>query len=343
MTQSDRMPLPLRFDVDGLVPVVIQDAGRGDVLMVGFMNDEALAATRATGRVHFWSRSRNRLWRKGETSGHEQAVDQISVNCEQNSLLIKVHQIGAVCHDGYSTCYYRRLESDNRLTITQERAFDPVVVYPGEAQADLAQLTRDLMATYALLRDHDLSAASATSRSLRAAEDTVTPRIADELSELAGVLNGTHRHGDIVEDVRLEATQVLYWVLLATLRTGNDWTTLRPDRALTTPDSALQRGTVAELLQADAESWRTATFTGAELAARCHATLALVAQACVAVAIEPREIVAADLRDLSSSPYLATLLDRRSAAAVEALPNKAEDAHQHTTDLGRDRGEAVWR
>src|SRR5262245_60940310 len=104
--------LPIRLDENGLVPVVVQDVDSGDILMMAFMNVEALEATRQTGRSHFWSRSRQKLWRKGESSGHEQIVDEILINCEQNSLLLKVRQVGAVCHDGYNTCYYRVLEPD---------------------------------------------------------------------------------------------------------------------------------------------------------------------------------------------------------------------------------------
>jgi phosphoribosyl-AMP cyclohydrolase len=102
-------PDVIRFGEDGLAPVVVQDTVTGDVLMLAFMNEEALRLTRETGKAHFWSRSRGTLWRKGETSGHEQLVDAIRVNCERNSLLLLVRQIGAVCHDGYSTCYYREI------------------------------------------------------------------------------------------------------------------------------------------------------------------------------------------------------------------------------------------
>src|SRR5688500_7800896 len=110
---ADLATLPVRFGADGLIPAVIQDADTDAVLMVGFMNANALALTRSTGRVHFWSRSREKLWRKGETSGHEQIVEAIYINCEHNSLLLTVRQIGAACHDGFPTCFYRRLEPDN--------------------------------------------------------------------------------------------------------------------------------------------------------------------------------------------------------------------------------------
>jgi phosphoribosyl-AMP cyclohydrolase len=93
-------PQSLQFGADGLAPVVVQDAVSGDVLMLAYMNDAALRLTQETGRAHYWSRGRNALWRKGETSGHEQLVDEIRINCEPSSLLLLVRQIGAVCHNG---------------------------------------------------------------------------------------------------------------------------------------------------------------------------------------------------------------------------------------------------
>ncbi|MBV9257219.1 MAG: phosphoribosyl-AMP cyclohydrolase, partial [Ktedonobacteraceae bacterium] len=100
----------VKFDRQGLVPVVIQDVTSKEVLMVAFMNEEALRLTRETGQTHFFSRSRNTIWHKGEQSGNVQEVRNIFINCEENSLLIQVVQHGsAACHDGYSSCYYRRL------------------------------------------------------------------------------------------------------------------------------------------------------------------------------------------------------------------------------------------
>jgi len=307
---------PIRFGPDGLIPAVIQDADTGDVLMVGFMNAEALAATRATGRTHFWSRSRNTLWRKGETSGHEQIVESIAVNCEQNSLLLTVRQLGAVCHEGYATCFYRRLEPDNTLTTVRERVFDPTTVYgtAPEPATDLATASRLLYGAYAYLRGHDLAAASATSARLRAPDDGTLPRrVADELRELAGVLDGTHRHHDPRSDALLEGTQVLYWVLLVALRAGVTWDQLRPDRALATREDSLAPGTAARLLRAAAGRWGTDTAHARDVAARCHATLALAAQACAAAGITPDELLAADLAELRARPYLAPYFARHSS------------------------------
>lgn len=336
MTAPPSQFLPVCFDDDGLVPVVIQDAVRGDVLMVGFMNEDALKATRTTGRVHFWSRSRRKLWRKGETSGHEQVVDQIAVNCDQNSLLIKVHQMGAVCHDGYPTCYYRRLEPDNSLTVTHGRAFDPTDVYDTPPRAELAGLTRELMATYALLRDHDLTALSSTSRRLRDPDDTATSRLAGELGELAGVLDGTHRHHGVREDVTLEASQVVYWTLLVSLRAGLSWARVRPDLALTTACDAMQFSTLSALIRNDAESWRRRAPHG-DVAAPGHASLTLVAQACLAVGVDPVDIVAADLRELLAKPYVAALIARHAAPPIR-MAAEAEGA----SGLIRNEGDPIW-
>ena len=119
---SGNAPQGVQFGADGLAPVVVQDAVSGDVLMLAYMNEDALRLTHETGRAHYWSRGRNALWRKGETSGHEQMVDEIRVNCERNSLLLLVRQVGAVCHDGYPTCFYRRAGPDGSLT-DRPRAF----------------------------------------------------------------------------------------------------------------------------------------------------------------------------------------------------------------------------
>ena len=124
------MPPGLRFDERGLIPVVVQEAATGAVLLLAYMNAEALDETLRTGRAHYWSRSRDRLWRKGERSGREQVVAALYVNCEQNSLLLRVHQLGgAACHTGYPTCYYRMLAPDGTWQEVEERIFDPPDVY----------------------------------------------------------------------------------------------------------------------------------------------------------------------------------------------------------------------
>lgn len=101
----------LTFDDRGLIPAVIQDAENGDVLMVAWMNDEAVRRTLESGRTWFWSRSREELWRKGDTSGHVQHVREVRYDCDADTLLVKVIQEGAACHTGERSCFHRRLEA----------------------------------------------------------------------------------------------------------------------------------------------------------------------------------------------------------------------------------------
>ena len=117
---------------DGLVTAVIQDHATGRVLMVGFMNQEAFRQTVETGFATFWSRSRRQLWLKGETSGHRLLVKEISTDCDRDALLVKVDAQGpGVCHEGYQSCFFRRLE-DGEWKVSEPRAFDPQAVYGGK-------------------------------------------------------------------------------------------------------------------------------------------------------------------------------------------------------------------
>ncbi len=115
--------------LDGLVPAVIQDHGTGRVLMVGFMNDQAFRKTIETGCATFFSRTRNKLWMKGETSGHRLVVKEISTDCDRDTVLLKVEAMGpGVCHEGYASCFFRRLEN-GAWVASEERAYDPETVY----------------------------------------------------------------------------------------------------------------------------------------------------------------------------------------------------------------------
>jgi phosphoribosyl-AMP cyclohydrolase len=106
---SDALLSAVAFDANGLVPVVAQDAKTGDVLMVAWMNADALAQTLRTGNVTYWSRSRKSLWRKGETSGHTQRLVEAYVDCDGDTLLLKVDQTGPACHTGEPNCFFRKL------------------------------------------------------------------------------------------------------------------------------------------------------------------------------------------------------------------------------------------
>jgi phosphoribosyl-AMP cyclohydrolase len=113
----------------GLVPAIAQDADSGQVLMLAWMNREAFEETLRTGRACYFSRSRNRLWRKGEESGHVQDVREVLIDCDADTVLLKVKQIGgAACHEGYASCFFRKVEG-NDLTLVGERVFEPADVY----------------------------------------------------------------------------------------------------------------------------------------------------------------------------------------------------------------------
>ena len=110
-----------KYDDKGLVPAVVQDCENGEVLMVGYMNREAVRRTLASGMTCFWSRSRQEYWVKGESSGNTQAVKGVYVDCDKDCLLVKVDQKGAACHVGYRSCFYREVDSDGGETTVGER------------------------------------------------------------------------------------------------------------------------------------------------------------------------------------------------------------------------------
>jgi len=109
MAEQGRFFTP-KFDAHGLMPAMTTDATSGEVLMLAYMNEEALAKTLETGEAHYWSRSRKELWRKGATSGHTQRVVEVRVDCDQDALWLKVEQLGAACHTGERSCFYRCVE-----------------------------------------------------------------------------------------------------------------------------------------------------------------------------------------------------------------------------------------
>jgi phosphoribosyl-AMP cyclohydrolase len=125
----------------GLLPVVAQDAATGEVLMLAWMNAEAFSETLRTGRAVYWSRSRNRFWRKGEESGHAQHVQAVYVDCDADTILLKVEQVGAACHEGYRSCFFREV-TPSGLKVIAPQLVDPQKIYapaeqpnPGERPA----------------------------------------------------------------------------------------------------------------------------------------------------------------------------------------------------------------
>lgn len=119
----------IRWDGDGLVPAIVQDVETGAVLMMAWMDADAVRNTIASGETHFYSRSRRASWHKGGTSGHVQQVESIHIDCDADVLLIQARQVGGACHEGYRSCFFRRLGPDGVLEVTESPVFDPKTTY----------------------------------------------------------------------------------------------------------------------------------------------------------------------------------------------------------------------
>ncbi|MEZ6190683.1 MAG: phosphoribosyl-AMP cyclohydrolase [Phycisphaerales bacterium] len=121
--------LDIKFDDKGLVPAIVQDIDTGEVLMMAWMNEAALKQTLKVKKATFYSRSRDKMWIKGESSGHVQEVIEARVDCDQDLVLLKCKSHGPCCHVGYNSCFYRRADADGTLTVVEEKVFDPEKVY----------------------------------------------------------------------------------------------------------------------------------------------------------------------------------------------------------------------
>ena len=124
----------LKFNSDGLIPAIVQEESTGRVLMMAWMNRDSLEKTISTGKTHFWSRSRQKYWMKGESSGHTQEVKNIAFDCDGDTLLIQVEQVGAACHEGYKSCFFRSVEKDSpAFHVTEPQLIKPEEMYgPGK-------------------------------------------------------------------------------------------------------------------------------------------------------------------------------------------------------------------
>ena len=136
MAQPDKTALEkgsiftLRFSADGLIPAIAQSADDGVILMMAYMNEEALKKTLQTGEVHYYSRSRDAIWKKGESSGHTQKLVELRTDCDQDAILLSVIQKGpGACHVGYRSCFYRRATDPDTLETVGDLAYDPASIY----------------------------------------------------------------------------------------------------------------------------------------------------------------------------------------------------------------------
>ncbi len=174
----------LRFDEAGLIPAVVQEADTGELLMVAWMNREAVDATLATGFTHFWSRSRRALWRKGETSGHAQHVQGVWVDCDADTLLVQVHQEGVACHTGHRTCFFRALGS---------RAGDEA----GPPPANMLERLEDVIES----RKRAAPAGSYVGGLLSRGEPAVCRKIGEEAVEVITAALGGEGDARLIEEV----------------------------------------------------------------------------------------------------------------------------------------------
>jgi phosphoribosyl-ATP pyrophosphohydrolase/phosphoribosyl-AMP cyclohydrolase len=168
------MPEALQFGPDGLLPAIIQDASDGTVLMLAYMNREALDLTLQTGYTHFWSRSRQALWKKGETSGNVQRVLTVHYDCDRDALLVQVDQQNVACHTGQRSCFYRRLEL-------------PTPQPAGPAKAPLGSWSEVLEAVYRLIllrRDTGEPSTSYVKRLFERGQDEVAKKVVEEAAEV---------------------------------------------------------------------------------------------------------------------------------------------------------------
>ena len=173
----------IKFNEQGLLPAILQDAASGEVLMLAWMNAQALELTRRTRQAHFWSRSRGRLWRKGETSGNVQVVEEVRVDCDQDTLLLRVTPAGPACHTGENSCFFRSLELD-----APQPAANPGVVQPEQAAFSL-----DALYNLICQRRASAPAGSYTARLFQQGEDEIIKKVGEEAIEVVLAAKGQGR------------------------------------------------------------------------------------------------------------------------------------------------------
>jgi len=194
----------LKFDSDGLIPAIVQDAENGEVLMMAWMNAEAIEKTVQTGLTHFFSRSRQKMWQKGESSGHVQEVVEVLFDCDADCLLVKAHQKVAACHTGHRSCFYSNLEGGTVL----EAVFDAGQVYGDKDSREAFDRLYGVIVDRKKNPEED----SYTSQLFSEGTETIGAKVLEEAGELVEAALGK-----IPEEVVNEAADLIYhaWVLLA--------------------------------------------------------------------------------------------------------------------------------
>lgn len=221
-----------KFNADGLIPAIIQDNRTNEVLMLAYMNREALAKTLSSGETWFYSRSRQQLWHKGETSGNIQEVDEVYFDCDADALLIKVRQHGAACHEGYKSCFHYRIEKDGRVGLVGEMVFDPAAVYDGKESKPGVSLWKKetakpvcvcgstiLEEVYEVILDRKQNRlpGAYTSYLFDKGLDTILQKLGEEITEVLIAAKNRRR-----DEVIKEAADVIYHLMVLLAAEGID-------------------------------------------------------------------------------------------------------------------------
>jgi len=189
----------------GLIPVISQEASTGKILMLAYADKEALKKTIETGYAYYFSRSRKKLWMKGETSGHVQKVLEINIDCDNDAILFKVEQVGACCHKGYSSCFHRELLKEGEFQVKEERVFDPSKVY---THCKILDEIQDVIKQ----RIKDTPKGSYVVKVIDEGMEKIAKKILEEASELAVALLKEEK-----EQVIHEASDLIFHTLLGTI------------------------------------------------------------------------------------------------------------------------------
>lgn len=205
----------LKFDEKGLIPVIAQDFKSDEVLMLAYMNREALEKTLETGKMHYWSRSRQQLWLKGETSGHFQYVRSVKFDCDGDTLLCKVEQVEAACHTGHYSCFYREVEGD-RVRETKYKVFDPQK--PVEPASDTPmEKSRILQEVYDVIVDRTIhpKEGSYTNYLFEKGLDKMLKKVGEETAEV--IIAAKNKCKD---EIRYEIADLMYHLFVLMVERG---------------------------------------------------------------------------------------------------------------------------
>ncbi|MTI80140.1 MAG: bifunctional phosphoribosyl-AMP cyclohydrolase/phosphoribosyl-ATP diphosphatase HisIE [Firmicutes bacterium] len=195
----------LKYNQDGLIPAIVQDSGTKEVLMMAWMNKEAVEKTLASGETWFYSRSRQKMWHKGETSGHVQKVESVYYDCDADTLLVLARQMGAgACHEGYKSCFHYRLQSEGSTTVEGEQQFNPDEVY-SDSGANIINELYDVIAQ----RKKELPEGSYTTYLFDKGVDKICKKIGEEAAEV--IIGAKNRDKD---EVGYEAADLIYHLLV---------------------------------------------------------------------------------------------------------------------------------